>query len=90
LVRWQAGLHLCAHTTPFPQPEALAFRPVRGQPKTALTELEAEQFAEAVGRAGALLMSHRGDAPLLLTLSRATAQLIQAGTFYSVWEPPGK
>jgi adenylate cyclase len=58
--------------------------------ETALTELEAEQFAEAAGRAGALLMSHRGDGPLLLTLSRATAELVQAGTFASVWVPPGK
>ena len=58
--------------------------------ETALRELEALQFAEAAGRSGALLMSHRGDGPLLLTLSRATTQLVQGGTFDPVWEPPGK
>jgi adenylate cyclase len=56
----------------------------------ALKELEEGLFAEAAGRSGGLLLSHRGDGPLLLTLSRATTQLVQGGKFDPVWDPPGK
>jgi hypothetical protein len=61
-----------------------------GESDRALEALEGGNFNEAAQRAGALLMSHRGDGPLLLTLSRATEMLMHGGTFHPVWEPPGK
>jgi adenylate cyclase len=59
--------------------------------EAALDSLEAGDFAGAARRAGALLLDHRGDGPLLLTLSRASTALMQDGRdFEPVWEPPGK
>jgi hypothetical protein len=58
--------------------------------EAALQELEQQRFAEAAGRAGGLIVSHQGDGPMLLTLSRATSQLVSGGEFNPVWEPPGK
>jgi adenylate cyclase len=49
------------------------------------------QFAPAASTAGALLQTHRGDGPLLLTLARATDALVRGGEgFDPVWVPPGK
>jgi len=63
----------------------------------ALEVLEAEKrfdskaFSNAAQQAGKLLVSHLGDGPLLLTLSRATEALIRDGQGCTkVWTPPGK
>jgi adenylate cyclase len=59
--------------------------------EAALEALEAGDFALAAHRAGILLLDHRGDGPLLLTLSRASTALVQDGRgFDAVWAPPGK
>ena len=59
--------------------------------ETALDALEARDFAAAARAAGELLPKHRGDGPLLLTLSRASAALMNDGAdFDPVWVPPGK
>lgn len=58
--------------------------------EAALRELEEGRFTEAAGHSGSLLLGQRGDGPLLLTLSRATTQLVQGGAFDPVWVPPGK
>jgi adenylate cyclase len=59
--------------------------------ESALEALEAGDFALAARKAGTLLLDHRGDGPLLLTLHRATLALMQDGKgFDPVWEPPGK
>jgi adenylate cyclase len=57
----------------------------------ALGALEAGDFVHAVRLAGTLLLEHRGDGPLLLTLSRASTAFNQDGRdFDPVWQPPGK
>ncbi len=57
----------------------------------ALEALEAGDFALAAHRSGMLLLDHRGDGPLLLTLSRASTALVEDGRgFDAVWTPPGK
>jgi len=63
----------------------------------ALEVLEAEKrfdskaFSNAAQQAGKLLVSHLGDGPLLLTLSRATEALIRDGQGCTkVWTSPGK
>ena len=59
--------------------------------EAALEELEAGHFALAAHRAGMLLLDHRGDGPLLLTLSRPAPPSWRDGrVFDPVWEPPGK
>ncbi len=59
--------------------------------EAALEALEAGDFALAAHRAGMLLLDHRGDGPLLLTLSRASTALVEDGRgFDAVWTPPGK
>jgi adenylate cyclase len=59
--------------------------------EAALDALEAGDFHLAVQQAGALLLEHRDDGPLLLTLSRGTNALMQEGRgFDPVWAPPGK
>ncbi|HBI46335.1 MAG TPA: hypothetical protein DDY78_26310 [Planctomycetales bacterium] len=59
--------------------------------EAALEALEAGDFALAAHRAGMLLLDHRGDGPLLLTLSRASTALVEDGRgFDAVWAPPGK
>jgi adenylate cyclase len=59
--------------------------------EAALEALEAGDFARAAHRAAVLLQDHKGDGPLLLTLSRASGALVQDGRgFDPVWEPPGK
>jgi hypothetical protein len=59
--------------------------------EAALEALEAGDFALAAHRSGMLLLEHRGDGPLLLTLSRASTALVQDGRdFDAVWAPPGK
>jgi adenylate cyclase len=59
--------------------------------EAALEALETGDFALAAHRAGMLLLDHRGDGPLLLTLSRASTALVQdGGGFDAVWAPPGK
>ena len=47
--------------------------------------------AQAARQAGALLATHSGDGPLLVTLARAADALVKAGAdFDPVWTPPGK
>jgi adenylate cyclase len=58
--------------------------------EAALDALEAGEFALAARRAGSLLESDPRDGPLLLVLARASAMLVQGGTFDPVWQPPGK
>jgi adenylate cyclase len=58
--------------------------------EAALDALEAGEFALAARRAGSLLESNPRDGPLLLVLARASAMLVQGGTFDPVWQPPGK
>jgi hypothetical protein len=59
--------------------------------QAALEGLERSDFAAAARVAGALLMAHPGDGPLLLTLARATDALVKEGShFDDVWTPPGK
>jgi adenylate cyclase len=59
--------------------------------EAALDALEAGDFTHAAHKAGTLVLGHRGDGPVLLTLSRASAAMIQDGRgFHPVWEPPGK
>jgi adenylate cyclase len=61
------------------------------QSEAALEALESGDFAGAAHKAGALLLQHSGDGPLLLTLARASSALMQDGRgFDPVWEPPGK
>jgi adenylate cyclase len=59
--------------------------------EVALSALESGDFALAARKAGTLLLDHKGDGPLLLTLSRASSALMRDGQgFDPVWEPPGK
>jgi adenylate cyclase len=59
--------------------------------EAALKALESSDFAHAARSAGALLASHPGDGPSLLTLARATDALVKGGAdFAAVWLPPGK
>jgi adenylate cyclase len=59
--------------------------------EAAADALEAGDFALAASNAGALGLEHRGDGPLLLTLSRAVTALMHDGRgFDAVWDPPGK
>jgi adenylate cyclase len=74
---------------------ALASEERRGfyqESEEAMHALEAGDFAMAARRAGALLLEHPGDGPLLLVLSRAAQMLMQGrnASFDPVWEPPGK
>jgi adenylate cyclase len=59
--------------------------------EAALDSLEAGEFALAARRAGSLLETHPYDGPLLLTLARATHQLMHPDLpFDPVWIAPGK
>jgi adenylate cyclase len=59
--------------------------------EAALDALEARDFAAAARAAGELLLQDRRDGPLLLTLSRASAALMNDGAdFDPIWMPPGK
>jgi adenylate cyclase len=58
--------------------------------EAALDALETGDFALAARRASSLLESNPRDGPLLLVLARASAMLVQGGTFDPVWQPPGK
>ena len=59
--------------------------------QAALDALEERDFALAARKAGELLPANRGDGPLLLILSRASAGLMTDGVgFDPIWEPPGK
>jgi adenylate cyclase len=59
--------------------------------EVALEALEAGEFALAARRAGSLLETHPYDGTLLLTLARATHQLMHPDLpFDPVWTAPGK
>jgi adenylate cyclase len=59
--------------------------------EAALEALEARDFSQAAGAAGALLNAHPHDGPLRLTLARAAEMLVnEDAPFDPVWTPPGK
>jgi adenylate cyclase len=58
--------------------------------EAALDALEKGDFANAASRSGSLLEQNRGDGPLRLILSRASAAIFNPASFDAVWEPPGK